>query len=1127
MLNIYVVGNVKVFFGVLTGLQMIFNPLNHTPWSGAVGGWGGSAVALALVASLIGLVVSSLINSRFLMHHVIIMAVAYGVLFGVTTSVNITNIYNGQSNIVRGIPIGVAVPASAISTAAWNIAETMGTALQQADNTDTYIFSTTTANEAYGFAGPLALMYDLRGMYSTFAMSDPALSKSITYYVDFCFTQDSTAISDMGQAKNLAATLFSSTLPNPNLTTTLFVNGGDNQVAPYKESCGDAEGILDTAWTNFENGSVPEGVESLGSILGKQTANSSMPESSASEANTLIGSVLNQSANGGFDFMNNMILNCEVQAGENAGYDVYGDQLQLSSYCETKATAFGRAVTLNATQASLFKMNMVPMMAILQFLFFAGAPIIALMMVLLGPAGLSKFGAYIVFGFSTMMWIPIAQIITVYNEYRMSNTSQQIMNNLHGEPLTAPANIPLLLQHAMLDLGAADKMLALTPVVTLALLGLGGAYALTRLGQDQTSDGASKEAIGETTPMPGTDTLQTGIAERQVASTGTASILGAGMAAGEITPALNNLRWDSSAGFSQQAQASQQSALEYTNQAMTSAAEAAGTTAQIMNSRSAQTSSYLKNSTTATHEWGQLQQEASQIGKATDMTSQQAMQFSAALKAELGGNLMAVGGAITADEVSKALSAAKLGGAFTTSQIGSITKAVNDKATRSAMNSVTSSQNAKLAEQVATGTDDTNTQNLGASLARSAARTRQNLASAAAARKQAQAYSQMASSNQQLGGGAAWTGDTMLSALSNYENTRGKTQADAQMLSMQTADMNDLGGIWEKELHKGEARVGPGNGAVAYANMATFLAGMMSSPQNAANFQSDMLRKLGGYVNPGAGVAGRVAAQQQRIATGTNFTGNRRAMGAAAALTGGVDAATNFGGGPGNVAATNAEFGAHQAGEQGRYGGINPEGMYSPGTPQADYRAWKAAASKLEGIKGWSSFRKAIKHASGSGLEADVSKFMADHPEAANIIQGALTGLGFAGGAAAAIGAGYMIKKGGGKILKGVKINKGASGGDDDAAESPVQSSSAPEAGSSAAGDAAGDAATSAADEVGSATLDFFEAGARVLGLPAVALQAMAYSGGMGRPSQEWEDKYGGADAVQQQSPAEPNRGNK
>lgn len=998
--NIYVIGNIKSFFGVFTMLQMLFDPSNNTAWASSSSAWGGPLIGLMLIISLIIIVIASFLQGRFLIHHIMIMAIAYAVMLGVTTNVNIENVYNGQSQLVSGIPIGVAVPASIFSTAFWAITKEMGQADDSVTTDDTNMFSgSSSSNQVYGFDGPLALMYNLRGLYSTFSDANPALSRSIKDYVDFCVAPDTSVLYSMGSQKNLATALFSTTPPEPNVMDTLYVNSSGDPVSHYSESCSSAESTLSGAWSVFETGSMPSGSKNLGETIDSQLDNGSVSSLDASQAATLLDNVFMTTGNDGYRFMNNMILNCEVQAGANANQLWDSSQSgPMSSYCSTKATAFGRSVTLNAANASLFEMNMIPMMAILQFLFFAGFPIIIVVAMAMGPNGFGKIGAFMAFGATTLAWIPIAQLISNYAQSNMHDTMAQLQNTLNGGAMTASNNIPILLEHAMRSQAMADKMLALTPVVTMVLLGLGGAYAATRLAQDQSEESSASQAVGETTPMEGNNTLTQGTSGVQFNSTGVASRgRGTSEMAG-MSPAYAGASFNMASTMGSAIAAAQQQEAAYTQSASASSANAWKTGFQYANSSSTGVQSYLKHNTNADHGLSQMKQESAELGKTWGMTAEQAVAVSAAMKGQFGADFMGLGASAFAGEkgaagIASAIKSANVGLSGDAGEVAKIQHALSQQSNRKLASSVTSSKNAKLLHSIATGSETTAGRTAAASMTHDAALSGQDTRNATAARKQADSLSRMVNASNSMTGNEAVNMATMEGMMANYDKNKPKSAADAVMKSRQFADQNGLGGIWEHYNNAASKNMNPA-AAAAFANIMTANdATSMGKYQAAGNFWEDTMNGLGSYGTQ----AKTGAAVHKGMKTGAKMPGK------GAELQNQVAAATPPDSATGNAAQSAANQGAAQA----RYNGTNPNAEYNPSAPDTSYADSVAKGFGLN----VAAFNKKLAQAKagqdGNAL-MEVAKAIEDNPAAA---MGIAAGVGAAATAATALGGRALVKR--------------------------------------------------------------------------------------------------------------------
>lgn len=1009
--NIYVIGNIKAFFSVFTMLQMLFDPTNNTAWASSTSAWGGPLIGLMLILSLIILVITSLMQGRFLIHHIMIMAIAYAVLFGVTTTVNIQNIYNGQSQIVSGIPIGVAVPASIFSDAFWAITKEVGTADNSVTTDNTNMFSgSSSSNKVYGFDGPLALMYRLRGLYTTFSMSDPEFSRSIANYVDFCMASDTALVDSMGKRKNLASSLFKTTnLPNPNATDMIYVSDSGAALGqPTAVSCSVAAATLSSAWTNFQTGSMASGSRNLSQLLGTHIAARDVPSVSASQANTLLDDVFLNSGNAGYDFMNNMILNCAVEAGANENYDWDSNTPGLmSSYCATKATAFGRSVTVNAANASMFEMNMIPMMAILQFLFFAGFPIIIVVALAMGPNGFGKIGAFLAFGATTMAWMPISAIISNYAQTEMHGFMTHFIANLNNGPATAAINIPNLLEHAMRTQAMADKMLALTPVVTMVLLGLGGAYAATRLAQDQSEESSASKAIGETTPMPGTDTLSQAASGVQVNSTGVAYAGGGSQEMGYTNPVLGamsvGLGSSAAAGWSAQ----EARVAEATQQVQTSAALQGTKLASVMQSASTSEGSSIVQSTGGMAEFNKLSQASNTLESALGVSSDKAMAFITAFNAAAGADFAAGGAAWLESKagqsaITGAMKAANISAGLKGEEAAKITNALKQSNTKKAMDTVSSSTAAKFVQSLTASSTDSALASQAESYGQTASQTQQDMRSLSAARKQQNSFAKTAQMMNSLGGNATLNMGAMKGAMAQFDTSHaGKT--DAINASRDNANIAGLGNKWESYFSSASKGGATPFAAASAANLMTARYALSQGDPNAGEFVNGLTRKFGhGVLSTGSGSVTQQAAHREAAAG--------QMPGQGQSVEQGVDANVAPPNADSAAAGANATFGtAH-----GDVGGFNPNQDDNTGAASQFYKDHEMAAEGFSpaAVKAWNKAHQGGKQKVDDNPLMGLDNWAAKHPDAA-IAVGAVGAA--AGGAVMTAGgkklAGHLAKK--------------------------------------------------------------------------------------------------------------------
>ncbi|MDX5933775.1 conjugal transfer protein TraG N-terminal domain-containing protein [Acidithiobacillus thiooxidans] len=1109
--TIYVVGNIKSFFSALTAIQMLFNPGNNTLWASGNGAFGGGPlIALGLAVTLVILFISNILKQRFEMHQVLMLIIVYGLMFGVHTSVNIENMYSGDSSVVQGVPVGIAYPASIFSTVAFIASEQIGESFQQANNTDTSLFTGTNgAGGVYGFDGPLAITYKMRGIYSLFSKQDAPLSNSVSSFVASCVepTND-VAEGDIGKSGNLACSFFGvgcgtgeAPLPLANAQATLYVNSSGDTTNPTLVNCSTAAATLGDAWTAFQQSTTDYGTPNLANLLSEKTIGASHNNETPAEASELIGTMLQGTANTGYNYMNNMILNCSFQAGEHEGLSVYDPNMpsSLESYCVTKASAFGRQVAMNAGTASLFGMNMLPLMAILQFLFFAMAPIVVGVAMMQGMAGLSNLGKYLLFGAWTESWMPVAALINDYSQQIIGDTFTKLRDNMSsGLHITSPAYLGSILDHSQRDLSMANLMMSLTPVLTFAILS-GSYYAFSQIGTAIRGDSVMDKNMSESTPTVGTNSLGGNAQEKTMVSTGGAGGVFAASMAG------STLGYNTGEVASSQVSAMKTSAIQMQRQATASASEQAADTNTILNSASIGTSSFLKDNTTGQSQLNTIQAERQQLSSKFGVSQDHAVEAMAALKVAAGGNLLGMVGKWTDANVGAALKDANLGGDFSASQIGKIKDAMNQTDSAEQANSLTSSKTASFLTQVASGTESTAAKGTAANLAKSAARSRADTAMAAAMMAQSEQLQASAADALNTGGATSYNQNTLGAAMESNmakPGTRSKygaATASPYTFGAQIAEQNGIGGLYQKGYD-----AAPASDSVQAKAAYAMLYAATRSPNKAAGLAA--IAESAGN-SPMQAFASKLSAAQSsigRVAQQADAAGNDAAVGAASGFMAGVVSQT---GTPG-AGATAAMFGGNNSAAANFYNDTSGDQAANPAAAAAEYASAKAAAEQIKALPGFQKFKAAVTGDVTNNKMQEAAQWIANNPQLATIIGGAAAALPLAGGAVGgamafrAWRAGLTPPSGNGFDLAGNKLPVGESS--PIPADSPSTMDSlygrtpTPAGGSSTLDSLAGRPGTVAASDAASEGRSFALDLATKLAIPLTAAELLIHSGGIG-----------------------------
>ena len=408
--TLHVFGNLQAFQQGLVGVQMLFNPANNTAWAsgGSLFGGGGLVLVGLLISALI-IFTKGIFTQRLELHHVFLLALLYGIMFVPTTSVVLDDVLSGQQAVVDSIPVGIAYPAAIVSDLSYDA----GLQISQAFQSVTQAVPPTDISQ--GFVSPLQTLFAMRNFYSTFASANPSLAKSIMYYAEYCALGSDSAMQSLnnttvmlGSPGDGHAGLFSN--PPPNKQVTIFWDNSAGATGGSTVTCASAASTLSTALANYFADQPTAQLTTCSQNMGKLTTGPQQTTQNCSGVENLANSVLvdasqgtgtiiTQLANNGQNFLSNMIGGCLISAGFQFGTSPYGDvSASLPSYCGVDAANLSYQQAINAASANTFEQNMLPLMSIMQFLFFVLAPFAAGMMVMMGVQGFSLFAKYLMFG---------------------------------------------------------------------------------------------------------------------------------------------------------------------------------------------------------------------------------------------------------------------------------------------------------------------------------------------------------------------------------------------------------------------------------------------------------------------------------------------------------------------------------------------------------------------------------------------------------------------------------------------------------------------------------------------------------------------------------------------------------
>jgi len=477
---VYTLGDHEIIRGALNAIAMLFDPAQDklTGTSGSLGL--GQFAAFGLLISFATIVVSGVLHQKMEFHHLIIGMVMYVALFVPKTSVVIQDMSNGQTAVVDNVPIGIAYPGGIISTFTHSVAIAIESTMKTASSE--YLPQTDV-----GFAGPLQLMLAARNAANA---GDPLFAKNYSYLMEDCvrpladpskvayLTDLNDILTEVGGGTTASLGGFGA---NAASKGTMYFTSANP--AGVLTPCPTAAAWLQTEYQNLYNvnTNIP-GNTSLNTIeahmnpsmLRKPTATSAMDKFTMSDLTSSVTTIAGMGADAQkiitMLVMGDLAYNT-YNCGQNDSPNYASCQANMSQNMESyKMEA--------ATSASMFQKTMIPSMNVFMFFFYAFSPIIAILVAMSGMRGVVQIvPKYMLFGVWTQTWIPAAAII---NYFMQMQTQEAVRNQIMSSDGIPLANTMALYQTLSTKLSAASEMLAMAPMVTLALI-TGSMFALAQL----------------------------------------------------------------------------------------------------------------------------------------------------------------------------------------------------------------------------------------------------------------------------------------------------------------------------------------------------------------------------------------------------------------------------------------------------------------------------------------------------------------------------------------------------------------------------------------------------------------------------------------------------------------------
>ncbi len=449
--------------------------------NGLAAWFGGSGAMVQGAAWLGSLILLAMILFAAATHKQGLGAGTLGVWFffmagmGITGQANVYNIYTNQVTVVQNVPALALVPASIFSKTAYKVLQSMETVFQS--TTGSYM-----AVSQNGFLGPLDILLTLRS--KNFPTANPLLVQNLSQTLVDCGTDPVTGtVPPVSLSKTYDVMQWFQDYGRQTGLTKRFT---DSNPTGYVLSCLDSFTALNTDVGTLASGNsdMLKFVNSQVKKPNPQSTTGAWGAGSISGAyDMLVGAALNMNQNA-LQFTKNALVASTVIYTKNC-LETSG-MLTSGSTCETAALGISDSMETWKTQAAMdgqgFLKTMMTSMGVLQALFFALFPIIALYGLIVVNNTTKIYMGYIFFGIWIQSWLLVVVPIQAYMQTTILDEVSRIAGGPSGLGGMALVNANSLYMALSTKLAVASDIMASAQLMSLAILS-GSMVALSGLAQ--------------------------------------------------------------------------------------------------------------------------------------------------------------------------------------------------------------------------------------------------------------------------------------------------------------------------------------------------------------------------------------------------------------------------------------------------------------------------------------------------------------------------------------------------------------------------------------------------------------------------------------------------------------------
>lgn len=470
--TIYTMGDVAVFKAALTGVAMIFSPGSGAGFVGAGGAGLGTLAVFGLLISLTLMLFQGVLKQKLEIGEMVVLVIVFSVMFVPKFGVQIEDYYDsGQIGKVDGVPLGVALPAAAMSTITKEINNKLATAYQTVEGS--YYPNVVT---------PLKLLNSFRTSAKAFDSVAPMVSANVKSYTLYCLAgRDEFDIHALRKLKIGDPTGFVSTftgiptepggfVPYYSLTspvgTLVTCDDMKSKLAMDLNKFFDPNNDFETLLNSTTYQAQIKGVSGVPTVTRFKTDD-------YTQAFVAVANATSQEA---ANFAYYMFFTPQINGASYCANNL-ANQTEMAK-CMAFATATQQWAEDSAAAGTFFQRLMKHGQNMLLFMFFCLSPVVAMVMLMMGMRGLKIGGAYMLFGAWSQSWFVGA---TIVNFYIQTQILQELQMN-GGVGNLDMNTYPGFLDSMTLKLGIAGDMMASVPLIMMAILS-GSVYGMTAVAQ--------------------------------------------------------------------------------------------------------------------------------------------------------------------------------------------------------------------------------------------------------------------------------------------------------------------------------------------------------------------------------------------------------------------------------------------------------------------------------------------------------------------------------------------------------------------------------------------------------------------------------------------------------------------